>query len=80
MESRNITLALPDDLLRRIKVIAAKEDESVSSLLTRTLRQIVEQEEAYEESHRAMMKTVRKGFDLGTYGRIGWSRDSLHER
>ncbi|MEK7405376.1 MAG: hypothetical protein AAB225_09730 [Acidobacteriota bacterium] len=53
MKTRNITLALPNELLRRLKVIAAQ---------------------------RAMLRDLRRGYDLGTRGKIAWSRDSLHER
>ncbi len=78
--SRNVTLALPEDLLRRLKIVAAKQDTSISALLTATLFQLADQEEGYAEAQDAMLADLARGYDLGTRGKITWSRDSLHER
>lgn len=80
METRNVTLALPGDLLRELKIVAAKRDRSLSALLTETLRGIVDEESGYAEAQRASMAALKKGFDLGTGGQITWTRDELHER
>jgi len=80
VRTRNVTLALPDDLLRQLKVIAAERDSSISAMLTTALRQIAEGEQGYEEARRGMLADLRKGYHLGTNGKIAWSRDSLHER
>ena len=80
MASRNVTLALPEDLLRRLKIVAAKQDTSISALLTATLSQLADQEEGYAEAQDAMLADLARGYDLGTQGKITWSRDSLHER
>ncbi len=80
MKTRNVTLALPDELLRRLKVIAAQRDSSISALLAHSLQQIADQEEGYRAAHRGMLEDLRKGFNLGTKGQIAWSRDSVHER
>lgn len=69
------------DLLKQIKVIAAKQDTSISAMLTQALRKIAEgEEETYEEAHQAMMADIRKGFNIGTRGKITLTRDQLHER
>jgi predicted transcriptional regulator len=78
--SRNVTLALPEDLLRRVKIIAAKQDTSISALLAATLSQVADQEEGYAEARDAMLADLARGYNLGTQGKIAWSRDSLHER
>ncbi len=78
--SRNVTLALPEHLLRRLKIIAAKQDTSISALLTVTLSQLADQEEGYAEARDAMLADLARGYDLGTHGKITWSRESLHER
>jgi predicted transcriptional regulator len=80
VRTRNVTLALPDDLLRRLKVIAAQRDSSISALLRHSLEQVAEEEAGYQEAQRGMLADLRRGFDLGTKGKIGWSRDSIHER
>ena len=78
--SRNVTLALPEELLRRLKILAAQQDTSISALLTATLSEVADQEEGYAEARDAMIVDMERGYDLGTQGRIAWTRDSLHER
>lgn len=78
--SRNVTLSLPEALLRRVKLIAAKRDTSISALLTATLSELAEQEEGYTEARDAILSDLAQGYRLGTQGSISWSRDSLHDR
>ena len=80
MPSRNVTLALPEDLLRRLKLVAAKEDTSISALLTAALSQLADQEEGYAQARDGMLADLAEGYHLGTQGKIAYSRDSLHER
>ena len=78
--TRNVTLALPADLLRHVKLVAAKWDTSISALLATTLSELADQEEGYAEARDAMLADLAYGYPLGTQGTIAWSRDSLHER
>jgi len=80
VNTRNVTLSIPDDLLRRLKIIAAKQDKSVSGMLTEALRQIADEADGYAEARRQMLKDLQKGYNLGTHGKISWTRDDLHER
>lgn len=48
--------------------------------MTRALVEIVEKEEGYEEARQQHLAILEQGFDLGTQGKINWSRDELHER
>ncbi|MGH7911758.1 MAG: CopG family transcriptional regulator [Candidatus Dormibacteraceae bacterium] len=80
MERQNITLALPRSLLRRVKVVAAQQDTSVSALLTATLEQMVRDDADREAAARRLVERMRIGYDLGTQGQIALSRDELHER
>ena len=41
METQNITLALPKDVLLKVKLLAVKRNTSVSGLLTQTLERLV---------------------------------------
>jgi predicted transcriptional regulator len=78
--SRNVTLALPEELLRRLKILAAQRDTSISALLTATLSELADQDEGYAEARDAMLRDMERGYDLGTRGQITWTRDSLRER
>ncbi len=79
-ESRNITLALPKDLLHKVKVLATERHTSVSRLLADTLEDIVGREEGYARARKRHLAWLEHGADLGLGRRPGWTRDSLHER
>ena len=80
MKTRNVTLSLPEDLLRQLKVTAAKRETSLSAMLTEALRQIADEEDGYAEGQRGMLADLKKGYSLGTHGKARWTRDDLHER
>lgn len=80
METQNVTLAIPKDVLRKAKIIAVKRNTSLSSLLTQTLEDLVSREEGYDQARLRNLEAMKHGFDLGTKGNIGWRREELHER
>lgn len=79
-EKQNVTLAIPKSLLRKAKVVAAERQTSLSALLTQLLATLVEQEDQYEQARQRSLALLEQGFELGTQGKITWSRDELHER
>jgi hypothetical protein len=74
MAKRNITLSLPEETLRSVKVLAAKRETSVSAMLSETLEALAREESGYEQARREFMSVAERGFDLGTNGRANWSR------
>jgi hypothetical protein len=80
METQNITLALPKDLLLKVKLLAVRRQTSVSGLLAGELEKLVRQEEAYNSARDRNLLLLKEGMDLGTYGEITIERDELHER
>jgi hypothetical protein len=80
MSKRNITLSLPDDLLRQAKHLAVERGVSLSGLLAGFLEQLVVKDNAYQRSAKRMRARLKKGIDLGTGGQVTWSRDELYER
>ena len=80
MANQNITLSLPEEDLREARILAARRGTSVSRLLARMLRETVEQETGYAAAKDRSLARMREGMDLGTDGRVAWSRDDLHER
>lgn len=79
-EKRNVTLSLPREMIREVKVIAARRDTSMSGLMVEKLRELVEEDREYEDARERGLRRLEEGFDLGTGGAPGWSRDELHER
>jgi hypothetical protein len=78
--TQNITLSIPKDILRKAKIIAIQKNTSLSGLLTQTLADLVEHQEAYEHARQRNLATLKSGFDLATQGNIPWTRENLHER
>ena len=77
---RNITLALPRDVLRKAKLIAVRRDTSVSGLLTSYLREVVDEDDEYGRAMKRQIRTMKNAKRLGLTGRPTWTRDELHER
>lgn len=80
MKTRNITLSLPEEMLREVKVVAARRGTSISALLAGALSELVERESGYAAAKERSLATLGRRRDLGTGGEIRWGRDELHER
>jgi hypothetical protein len=78
-DHKNVTLSVPEPLLRKFRIYAASQNQSMTSLLVDAMRKMVADEDE-EEAHRkfvALMKNA--GSRLGPEG-ITWTRDEIHER
>lgn len=77
--TRNITLTMPEELIRRAKVLAAQRDTSVSALVARLLEQAIgdprDDREVAEHERELMRSGV--GYRIGS---STWTREDLHER
>lgn len=80
MERQNITLSLPKSLLKQAKALAAREERSLSAFLKEALEEKIRRDTGYKEAMERQISTIEKGLNLGTGGRIPWSREDLHER
>jgi metal-responsive CopG/Arc/MetJ family transcriptional regulator len=85
MQNQNITLSLPKTVLRKMKLLAAQRQSSVSRLLTRAAEKMLEEETEYDAAHKRQRALLETGFNLGfrkTATRRGCStsRDDLHDR
>ena len=79
--TRNVTLSVPDDLLKRAKSLAVQGDTSASGLLTSYLERIVEEHDNYAAAPRRALARLHVGFPVGAVGNFyAWSREELHER
>lgn len=79
-ERQNITLSLPRGVVREAKVIAAQRGTSISALMARVLRELIDEERGYRAARERSLRRLEDGFDLGTSGKARWTRDELHER
>lgn len=80
MDTQNVTLAIPKDVLHKAKRLAVARHTSLSAMLTEFISAMVSEDELYEEARDRQLAMMKEGLDLGSYGQKEWSRDELHER
>jgi uncharacterized radical SAM superfamily protein len=80
MEKQNVTLSIPKALLKQAKLIAARQDKSLSQLLKESLEEKVREELDYGKARKRQLQHLRKGLDLGSMGKVKAARDDLHAR
>jgi hypothetical protein len=78
MNKQNVTISLTRQTLRKVKILAARRETSISGLLASQIETLVGEEEAYERAERQATALLDQGFHLG--GVIRASRDEWHER
>jgi predicted transcriptional regulator len=76
-KKRNVTVSLSPDIIRKVRVLAAKRSTSISGLLAQQIEALTGEDEAYERTQRCALALLEKGFHLGG---IHANRDELHER
>ena len=76
----NVTVSLPEHLLREARHLAVDEGVSLSRFVAMSLEQRVEAVRGFRAARERQLGLLREGFELGTYGTAAWSRESIHER
>jgi predicted transcriptional regulator len=70
---QNITIRLDRRVLRKVKVLAARRNTSISRLLAQQIETLVGEDDAYEQARRRALALLDRGLRLG--GRIETTRD-----
>jgi hypothetical protein len=65
VKSQNITLKLPADTVRKVKVIAAERGTSISGLLAETLDELLGEDAEYHAARRRALEWLAQGWHLG---------------
>ena len=76
---KNVTLSLPEPLLRRFRIYAASRNQSMTKLMTDAIRLLMDQE-SERAAKRRIIERMRNAPDLGTKGVIKWTREELYDR
>lgn len=79
-DHKNVTLSLPEPLLRRFRVYAASRDQSMTSLMAEAIRRMMDQDGEQAKARRRFLDRIRNAPDRRTGGVIRWSREELHAR
>lgn len=77
----NVTLTLDDQLVRRVRRLAAERDATLTGLVRRYLEQLIEEDSKSERvtRERAALDATFEEIQL-PIGKRTWSRAELHER
>ncbi len=79
MVSRNITLNLPTELIRAVKIFAAERDTTVNAFVREMLQEAVSRERRIREAGNELLALAGEGLsfhaDLASI-----RRDEIHER
>lgn len=76
--SRNLTLTLLSDLVRRAKIAAAARGTSLSALIAEYLERLTRDDD-YDEVWQRERALMEQGLPMSV-GEVTWSRDDVHER
>ena len=74
--TRNLTLAIDDDLLDKVRVLAAMKRTSVNEMVRGFLTRLVEQESEHDEATEALLKLARES--KGRMGNWRFSREETY--
>jgi hypothetical protein len=80
VETQNVTLAIPKEVLSDAELLAMKRQTSLSKLLTQMLAEMVAQENGYTKAKDHHLSLLDENLDLGTRGVIDWRREDVHAR
>ncbi len=80
METQNITLAIPKEILHKARQLAVARHTSLSAMMTQLIIDQVDQEDGYQAACARQLALLDAGMNLGTQGAATWTREALHER
>ena len=80
MERQNLTLSLPKAVVKKAKMLALKEEKSLSALIRESLEEKIRKDTGYQDAMEREVRLMEKGLHLGTGGRMPCSREGRHER
>lgn len=77
---RNVTLSLPEALLKDFKVFAAERNQSMTALAAEAIRQMMEAPSGREAARARMIDRMKNAKDRTNGRGITWTRDEIYER
>lgn len=77
---KNVTLSLPEPLLKQFRVYAAQQDRSMTSLMAEAIEEKMSTGPDRDAIRQSFVKRMRNSPNRGTKGVITWTREEIHER
>lgn len=81
--TRNITLSIDENVVKAVRIYAAKRDTSLNALVREYLGKLASQEEESQEQRREkarkeLLRLAKRS--NAVVGEITWSREDLYDR
>jgi len=80
VERKNVTISLPEPLLRRFRVYAASRNQSMSHLMAEAIGKMIDDEGDRQAAARHLIEGMRNSPSRGTGGKITWTREEIYDR
>ena len=65
MATRNLTLKIPVETIRKAKVVAAERGTSISALIAEKIDELVGEDAEYQAARRRAFEWLKQGWHLG---------------
>ena len=77
---RNLTIHLPEQLIRRLRVCAAIRNQSMTNVVKEAIERTLVEDSVRETAASRLIRRLQAAPDRGIGGKVSWTRDELHER
>ena len=77
---QNVTLSLPEPLLRRFRVFAAERNQSMTGVMAEAIRRMMDEDTKSGQAKRRFLERLKNPPGRSARGKITWTREELHER
>ncbi len=76
--NKNITLSLDEEVIEKVRLVAAKKKTSLNAMVREYLTHMAERENRAKEAvHRMREIAEQGGMEVG---KVTWGREELHDR
>ncbi len=80
MAMQNVTVKLPEEILRQARHMAVDRGMSLSKFVATLVEERIRSSSEFEAARERQTRLMREGLQLGFNDDIPWTRDELHER
>ncbi len=77
---RNLTINLPEPLIRRLRVCAAARNQSITAVVKEAVERPLVEDRARGAAASRLIRRLQNAPDRGVGGKISWTRNELYDR
>jgi len=77
---RNLTIHLPEQLIRQLRVCAAIRNQSMTALVKEAIERTLVEDSMREAVASRLIRRLQNAPDRGIGGKVSWTRDEIHDR